>query len=543
MTEAGERALFDRLGIESLAYLLAADVGELEARRENPFTHQLNERQERVLGELVTLDTTIQPRRPGGDNAAEWTSFLATASDPNPDVSLGNLARTMSGGSVPSVDTGLGGVEGLLTKMAIDCYPGLLVREPDDPFGFPRSLSRALFRHPANQAFQDLARSDDDLGRVFTEESEHTGPTGSVLRSTGNGGTLQLWSLAETLISSGWIAASTLSNAPTIDKFTTAVLDGLNKIRAAIDAQPVRIPARVGLAGMLLPEEIEEVDLGWGRLRRSDERDAPYIRAAGASGQLTGTDEFGETAVINYHGDLVLEIEVPYSLRIRSLDVTQPWPESLLVSARAVEAAVENLRLGLLLAFPDRRAVVHVSWQTQLDPLSSHRLAGWNDLTRAVGLMPMNLSSPQIGQWRDWAIRVQQHRTPSTAVAVRRMLASVAERRTMEDVLVDAVIVWENLFGAKTETTLRVCSSLAWLLGTSADDRKARLARYKKIYAFRSAVVHGAASINQQQLQEFALESVEISMDALRAIFESRPELLAIPTSEERSLEIMHSGS
>lgn len=52
--------------------------------------------------------------------------------------------------------------------------------------------------------------------------------------------------------------------------------------------------------------------------------------------------------------------------------------------------------------------------------------------------------------------------------------------------LVDAVILWDNPFGARTETTLRVTSSLAWLLGSSAVDRKSKQKHYKDIYNFEA---------------------------------------------------------
>lgn len=540
MSEASERSVLEHLGPSALAFLLATDVETTQARIADPTAKPLNDQQEQVLAQLVEIDAQLQPWLPGSDNAGEWTDRLSMESDPLPGTSLGNLARTISGGSLMAVDPAAGKLEQLLMKLAIDCYPGLLVKESDDPTGFPRSLSRAMYRNPANKAFQDLARKDPDLKKLFTSENEHSGPVGSVLRSTGSGGSTQLWTLADNLINAGWIAASVIDQHPSVEDFVTSVLDGLGTVREAINGRPVRVAARVGLAGVLLPESATEINFGWARLRRADERDKPYFRTFGQNEQLTGTNERGETAVINYHGDLVLELDVPYAIAIRDLDISEPWPEPLLISARTVESAVEDLRLGLLLAISDRRTVIHLSWQTFLDPLSSHRMMGWNDLTRAVGLMPTKLTTAQIRKWKEWTELIHQHRTPSVAVAVRRMLASVAERRTMEDILVDAVIVWENLFGAKTETTLRVCSSLAWLLGTSAADRKVRFARYKKIYGFRSAVVHGAASIKQQELQEYALEAVEISMDALRAVFKKRPDLLELPSSEERSIEMMH---
>jgi hypothetical protein len=61
--------------------------------------------------------------------------------------------------------------------------------------------------------------------------------------------------------------------------------------------------------------------------------------------------------------------------------------------------------------------------------------------------------------------------------------------------LVDAVIVWENVFDAKQETTMRVTSSLAWLLGDSVQDKQAKQRTYKTIYELHSGIVHGSREL------------------------------------------------
>jgi hypothetical protein len=542
MNEASERALFEHIGSDALAYLLATDVAVLTARLEDPESSQLSAAQEQVLTQLVGIDLQMQAWQSGLGGSSEWSSRLSSLSEPDPKLSLGNLARRVAGGEVYQVAGG-SKLEDSLLKLAIDCYPGQLVKDPEESHWSMGSVSRSIFSNPDNSAFQEEVMKDPILSLPYSKKNESMGPVGSVIRSVGSGGSIQLWSLADTLLDSGWAVASLHTKTPTEEQFAEATLTSLKTLRLAIEGKPSTVPARMGLTGVLFPEGIDEIALGWAKVRRADERDEHYAKRSGLSGQLTGTNEQGETAVINYQGDLVLELDVPYVLAIRELNITDPWPEPLLVSARTLERAVENLRLGLLLAFPERRVILHSSWQTQIDPLSRGLMLGWNDVAHAVGLMPTQLTKAQVKQWKKWATKVGEHRIPTVAVAIRRMLASVAERRTVEDILVDAVIVWENLFGAKTETTLRVSSSLAWLLGTSAQDRRDRQSRYKKIYEFRSRVVHGTPNVNQHDVQTYAQEAVQISIDALRTIFNRHPELLKIESSEARSLEVMHRGN
>lgn len=543
MADANERLLYEHLGESALSYLLNLDMSSVRLRFENPNANRMSQTQELVLGQLIVADSQIGGWRQGQFPEVEWASKLAGRPSTDAQTSVGNLIRQQAGGNVESVPGGLSGIEAILAQLAIEVYPGLLVNESDEPAGRAGVLPVHLFRHSLNDQFQLLAQKDRDLKKLFYRTSETTGPGGSTLRSTGQGGDHQLWTFAETIIRSGWDLALLESVDPSISKFIDAVLSALKVIRLSVNGKDTYIPARVGLTGVLLPEGVDEIDLGQIRIRRADVRDEKFIGSTTLEGQLSTVDKDGRSITINYSGDLVVELEVPFRMLIGVLKPTYPWPETMKISFQAVEEAIENIRLGLLLALPDRRIVLHTSWRVMIDPYSQFHNAGWNwDIKRATGLMPTQLTSGEVDSWSEWASKITKHRIPGIGVAIRRMLASVAERRTAEDVMVDAVIVWENLFGAKTETALRVTSSLAWLVGTSAEDRMTRQSNYKKIYGLRSDVVHGAAKVNQTVIEEKSLEAVGISIEALRAIFDVRPELLKIGSSEERSLNILHSG-
>ena len=541
MEEASERSLFEHLGQDVLTYVLSVD-DEMLRRRLESSTNRLSDEQENVLAQLVAIDDQIGGWRLGQDTADEWARRFGSASDPDPAISLGNLARKLTGGTLLAVPNDADDIEVELFQMAIDTYPGLLVKEPEDPIHRRIGHPVSIFRHPANERFQKLVYKDSDLKKLFDKDSEQSGPGGMVTRSTGQGGSIQLWTFAETVLYSAWTIATLDNLVPMNSQYLKAVRVVLQTIRAAIQGKSVKIPARVGITGVLLPESVDSIDLKWAKIRRSGPQDQAFISSTSLEGQLTGTNELGETAVINYSGDLVLELEVPFALRLGERDVDAYWAPGMMISSNALSHAIENVRLGLLLAFPDRRVVVHSSWIAMLDPFNHGRHAGWSDIKRAVGLMPTQLSTEQVGEWKIWTTRIGKNRIPTIGVAIRRMLAAVGERRTMEDILVDAVIVWENLFGASTETTLRISSSLSWLLGTSRPDRMIRLARYKRIYGFRSKVVHGAPQVDSQKLQEYGFEAVQTSILALRAIFNTHVHLLDIKESEGRSEVIMHQG-
>jgi Apea-like HEPN len=130
---------------------------------------------------------------------------------------------------------------------------------------------------------------------------------------------------------------------------------------------------------------------------------------------------------------------------------------------------------------------------------------------------------------------IHDHRTPQTNVSIRRILRAVSERKEPEDTLIDAVIVWENLFGSSQETTLRVTMSVAWMLGTDGNNRSALCTELKKVYQQRSDIVHGNAKLKTGLTSPYARRAIEVSIQLLRIMFRDHPELLKLKSGAERS--------
>jgi hypothetical protein len=543
MTASQRRLLFEHLGEPCLMFLLNATGEQLRTYLDESDDSQLNEVQREVMNQLVIVDTAFLSAQDAMFAAENWVRHLTSRNDGASDTVANSVRRALGGNIYESAVTAEG-LEQTLIALATDLYPGLLVKEDDSPF-HRMGLPITLFNHPLNAIFQHQVKADPILKELFPHDSETSGPTGYTVRSSGSGGSGQLWTLAESLLTSGWRLARLEASVPTIEALVLKTLASLTAVRNAVQGSEASVPVRVGLTGILLPEAIDEVQFDFIRLRKTDDRDIQFVKMTNLEGQLTGTDENGQTTVINYAGDLVMEMDIPYLIRITSDGMSSSiptFPVELLKGLGLIEQYAQNLRLGLLLAYPELRPTLITTWQVVLDPLNAGVGAGWSDARQSMGLMPRQLSSEQLDAWKFWANRIHTLRKPSINVAIGRILAAIAERRRPDDVLVDAVIVWENLFGATTETTLRVTSSLAWLLGTSESDRREKQKVFKNIYTYRSAVVHGAPNPDAQKLQDYSNQAVAISIDALRAVFQDRPELLDEKSSELRSLRILHAG-
>jgi hypothetical protein len=181
-------------------------------------------------------------------------------------------------------------------------------------------------------------------------------------------------------------------------------------------------------------------------------------------------------------------------------------------------------------------------WRATLVPLQtlgSEYVGGAMDPSWADPPAPDPLTEEQADQLVVWADRVARFYHPSIAVAMRRTLSAVAERRSSsEDTLIDAVIAWENLFGTggTSEMTFRVTTALALLLEPDPTSRPALRKELSKVYDLRSKVAHGGEVKPKDHLGERKDRAIDVAIDALRALFEIHPSLLSQP---ERGMHLI----
>ena len=79
----------------------------------------------------------------------------------------------------------------------------------------------------------------------------------------------------------------------------------------------------------------------------------------------------------------------------------------------------------------------------------------------------------------------------SINIAINRLLSATCMRYSPDDMLIDAVMCWENIIGSEYEVSFKVCASMAKLLANNEDERRQIFNELKKIYKKRSQLVHG----------------------------------------------------
>lgn len=132
----------------------------------------------------------------------------------------------------------------------------------------------------------------------------------------------------------------------------------------------------------------------------------------------------------------------------------------------------------------------------------------------------------------------------SIPIAITRLLHAVSEVKPRpEDTLIDAIVVWKNLFGTPQESTMRITFSMARILAETAEERRDRWNDSKSIYTLRSDIAHGnpkSEKLSPAQLNGAAQRAVPISVELLRTVMLSHAHLLTDHKNDaERSAAVL----
>ncbi len=535
---ANETLLLEIVGPRFLEYVLNEDEAAIRGHFRGS---TLGAPREGVLVELVTVLGKLIPE-PDADPFLRQIQLDALGTfDQTAQTSYVNTLRAKCGGSI---DAGLSTdpVVNSLLPVARDMYPLFLLPLPPGPAaaGFAPSMARSLFNPPGRRSFDDVVLTDQELARLFPDGTEHIERSGQFRSSAGRGGGVQLVMFAELLMRSSWAWLKLDTEIPTLAQFLEAVTASLVRVRHAIMGRPVEVPVRIGVTGVKLPENSPEVTLPWGQLRAVRELDREMVPASIVGGLSTTTAE-GVQVVIDYSGDVVIEMNIPYKIELGSIAIGTEWPQQLR-GFEEVQKRIESIQLGLLLAISrDLQPMVVFAWQRTLDPLAPGSGMSWSDTRRTPNLTPYQLTPQEVQAWSEWIVDVDRGRVPGIEVAIRRTIRAAVERADPSDALVDAVIAWENLVGSRQgEPTLRISAALAWLLEDDPSSRRTRQAALKKLYELRSDVVHGNRPLVGAEAVQGSRDARAVAVEALRRLLRDRPELLReCRDGAERSLRLM----
>lgn len=326
---------------------------------------------------------------------------------------------------------------------------------------------------------------------------------------SGSGGTLDGSLLAARLTEASVRSLYFWGRPIALNELGSEIDDTISKLRGLFNGDAVDVTEIIGISGIVLEPGLQ-VRTQWGVIVP-----APQIEA---------DDSFGAHDSTNTSAFLMRRHSPGARLHVSAPDVASypPIPEDH-YSWRGL--LIASLRMALGVA-PSH--AIEFTFTSEIDPFGGGQGASWRSRTPRGSQVHVNRDQAQ--ELEKWAAVVAANHHPRLNVSVRRLSLLSPERDT-SDRLIDAVIVWENLFGSSPETAFKVTGALAKLLCNDELDRSRYRAELSRIYSLRSSIVHGA-EVPAAKVEAAAGRAWEVALDALRVSYERGPDWLRLESSK-----------
>lgn len=209
-----EEVLTSLLGARFLSYVCAASLAQVTARIESKATLATSA-QETVFAETLRAAGLLAAHRrpmivnnapalePMSDAFARFGQFV-----PEYGMSIANALRIQAGGTLDDVKSG-DDLQSSIARLALDWFPVLLIPEEEDPrlagMPFAVRIGALAWEHPAVADFiHALDRPEEPLRALFPSGPiDRMTSSRPLMSSSGRGGSIQVATLASTLLSNG----------------------------------------------------------------------------------------------------------------------------------------------------------------------------------------------------------------------------------------------------------------------------------------------------------------------------------------------------
>lgn len=361
--------------------------------------------------------------------------------------------------------------------------------------------------HPAlNQAVQ-LIFSDPELANLAPESG-----LGPMVLHPGGGFRTSREGLIAGLLAVAFVQLYYLRLPADEGSYVRRVLENFEELRRGARGEPVRASVLLGFSALKLPEGSQLVT-PWGTVRPAPPTSDSH------------TDFFDV-----WRQKTTCILAEPKLLRVKFDPAPSPVYEYD-PSEVAAQRAQILFPLACALASDESSTppVPIVTWSTVLIPFQQ----GFS-YSQSPPLMrsrvPADLTN-RIREVEEWARLIEDAHVNAIEVSARRLISASGLRADRSDSLIDAVTVWENLVGTRSETSYRVTAALAKMLEPDRTKRQAMRKGLGDIYSVRSRVVHGEA-VDAVTVDNSAAEAVRVAVRALRAGYRRGREWLALPSTK-----------
>lgn len=296
--------------------------------------------------------------------------------------------------------------------------------------------------------------------------------------------------------------------------YVRLVVDNYEELQKAMKGEKVREFNVTGVSGISLSEGLQ-VSTPWGTLRPAPNVTArtPFLVSHRPETTCTLVDERQVTVRVDTAAD----------------------PETNFDATAERRDQNANLLFALSCLLGTEREAVSggpiETWSTSFLPFSCSR---GGSFPPSPPILPERVNiDEKVRSIETWAKIIASNHSEKMDFAASRLVAAIVGRTDARDSLVDAVMVWENLLGARSEVSFRLTTALAKLIRADADveEQRAYRKQLKTVYNTRSDIVHGV-QVDDAKANEHRDLAVSVAVKALREFYRRGEKWMAMSNSE-----------
>lgn len=386
------------------------------------------------------------------------------------------------------------------------------------------ALTIALYGNPLLNSFCKLFLEDASLKKLFPEvdvkkisESSYEMVLGYWMTNLGNGGTQNFFNLIPSLLFEIASRCMMKEQDITYELLCKYVPDVISDWKKLAEGETIRTKCLIGFEGVSVDGEIN-IQCGSSVIRNPLKYELILLLEYDTPPQI------------------VLEKEVELRIDVFPKDISSEKIKEQLANNRDkcdeaqvfLQTEIDRVKLSLLLA----------------SNLESNELLLPNENSYFIE-SPIHYGGKSFGEYKfkpnggllsktmikDIEFWGEHIVMDELKIAIKRLLSAAVKRFNPIDAFIDAIIVWESIFGAKTETTFRVTASISKLLEKDLEKRKKMQKDLKILYDKRSKLVHGEPEPSIEDVTLFKKMAINIAIEILKKLYKDRTDLIPYDSS------------
>jgi hypothetical protein len=510
-------------GRDLLSYTLNVEVEELDQRIAEIASHP---RYKSALDVLSACAVSVRRSRQSLASFSELDSknleFLSLENGESPF----NHVRYLLGGDIPPL-VGEDALERLLSKLCIHNFPILLSPHAKGRFT-GHSLVGSFIREPFASELHNALAQCRIFGQFFgmdansVAESAPANP-GFYSSSMGSAGNADPNLLPFSLMTSGALWASTEPGF-SIASFTEKTIEAKRLLARALAGETIMVPRISIYEGV---DVVRPISLAGdeGRIIPVNHHFKKVLD------KLLGTDEF--TQPRRRHCAIIRTVQheikegvthgnPDYDLMKRQPDFSDGENSLSIISTLCQsDISVISPRFTNCINLDFISTHPNISGIKYYDEARESKTLDEDDCIELERIAPIYL----------------ENRTESTAIAERQLISAI-QRNNPVDKLIDSIIGLENLFGGQPQISVSISVCTSKLLSKEKSDLKIIFSEVKKLYNYRSNIVHGNVEKDLEKIRKSADRATFYLRNCIKTLYASHPQLLPL-SGKDRSEKIL----